>query len=90
MAFDSCTIEATGCEYRIVPKYVEYWVTPPFAEAMVEPIRPGFERDRETWGDAYRKPYAYNIVANEVLPPFIRKDSRRNRPNCPTERSAST
>ncbi len=36
-------------------------------------------RSRETLGDAYRKPYAYEqLVKNNVQEPFIREDSRRN------------
>lgn len=36
-------------------------------------------RSRETLGDAYRKPYAYNqLIKDNVQEPFIRKDSRRN------------
>ncbi len=36
-------------------------------------------RSRETLGDAYRKPYAYNqLIEDNVQEPFIRKDSRRN------------
>jgi predicted amidohydrolase len=35
-------------------------------------------RERETQGDAYRKPSAYApIVSNEVRPPFARPDARR-------------
>lgn len=35
-------------------------------------------RNRETLGDAYRKPYAYKqLIENNVKEPFIRKDSRR-------------
>ena len=35
-------------------------------------------RSRETLGDAYRKPYAYNqLIEDNVQEPFIRKDSRR-------------
>lgn len=35
-------------------------------------------RKRETLGDAYRKPYAYNqLIEDNVQEPFIRKDSRR-------------
>ena len=35
-------------------------------------------RRRETWGDAYRKPRAYGIIASDgVQPPFARVDSRR-------------
>lgn len=36
-------------------------------------------RNRETLGDAYRKPYAYKqIIEDNVQEPFIRKDSRRS------------
>lgn len=35
-------------------------------------------RNRETLGDAYRKPYAYRqLIENNVKEPFIRKDARR-------------
>ena len=35
-------------------------------------------RNRETLGDAYRKPYAYEqLIENNVQEPFIRKDARR-------------
>ncbi len=35
-------------------------------------------RNRETLGDAYRKPYAYKkLIENTVQNPFIRKDARR-------------
>jgi N-carbamoylputrescine amidase len=35
-------------------------------------------RNRETWGNAYRKPRAYAILTSEeVSEPFIRKDARR-------------
>lgn len=35
-------------------------------------------RNRETLGDAYRKPYAYKqLIENNVQEPFIRKDARR-------------
>jgi predicted amidohydrolase len=38
-------------------------------------------RRRETWGNAYRKPRAYGIIASEdVQPPFVRDDSRRQPP----------
>lgn len=37
-------------------------------------------RSRETLGDAYRKPYAYEqLIENNVQAPFIRKDARRNK-----------
>lgn len=37
-------------------------------------------RQRETWGDAYRKPYAYGPIAatENPRPPFVRSDSRRD------------
>jgi N-carbamoylputrescine amidase len=36
-------------------------------------------REREIWGNAYRKPHIYALLtATEVAPPFIRSDSRRN------------
>lgn len=36
-------------------------------------------RERETLGDAYRKPLFYKYISEEhVKKPFIRKDSRRN------------
>ncbi|WP_067929343.1 carbon-nitrogen hydrolase family protein [Alicyclobacillus shizuokensis] len=35
-------------------------------------------RERETWGNAYRKPSAYGrLVDTHVQPPFLRKDARR-------------
>jgi len=36
-------------------------------------------REVETWGDAYRKPYAYGPIAatDAPSPPFLRPDSRR-------------
>ncbi|MCL4560655.1 MAG: carbon-nitrogen hydrolase family protein [Chloroflexi bacterium] len=35
-------------------------------------------RERESWGNAYRKPRAYGeLVSEEVRPPFVRKESRR-------------
>ncbi len=35
-------------------------------------------RESETWGNAYRKPYAYkNIVSNEIKEPFKRENSRQ-------------
>ena len=35
-------------------------------------------RERETWGDAYRRPRLYKaLVAEEVQPPFVRKDATR-------------
>lgn len=37
-------------------------------------------RNRETLGDAYRKPYAYEqLIENNVQEPFIRKDARRDK-----------
>ena len=39
-------------------------------------------RERETWGDAFRKPYAYeSLLSGEVREPFVRKGSRRQRPD---------
>ena len=36
-------------------------------------------RQRETWGDAYRKPGLYSVITEDKARyPFIRKDSRRN------------
>lgn len=38
-------------------------------------------RARETWGDSFRKPYAYGpLVSTKVSEPFVRDESRRNRP----------
>jgi len=38
-------------------------------------------RAKESWGDAYRKPYAYrSLVRDRPCPPFVRDDARRNRP----------
>jgi predicted amidohydrolase len=38
-------------------------------------------RRRETWGNAFRKPYAYGaLVSTEVEKPFARLESRRGRP----------
>jgi predicted amidohydrolase len=35
-------------------------------------------RERETWGNAYRRPRLYKaLVAEEVQPPFVRKDATR-------------
>ena len=35
-------------------------------------------RSRETWGNAYRKPRTYGIIASDgVQPPFVRDDARR-------------
>ena len=35
-------------------------------------------RNRETWGNAYRKPRSYQLLTSmEVAPPFVRKDSKR-------------
>lgn len=35
-------------------------------------------RERETWGNAYRRPRLYSaLTATEVRPPFIRKDAKR-------------
>ncbi len=35
-------------------------------------------RDRETWGNAYRRPKLYGLLTSEdVQPPFIRRDARR-------------
>jgi len=35
-------------------------------------------RQREVWGDAYRKPRRYeDLVAPDVAPPFVREDARR-------------
>lgn len=35
-------------------------------------------RNRETWGNAYRKPRSYHMLTSmEVAPPFVRKDSKR-------------
>jgi predicted amidohydrolase len=35
-------------------------------------------RRRETWGNAYRKPYAYQtLVSTEVQAPFVRTDAKR-------------
>jgi predicted amidohydrolase len=35
-------------------------------------------RSREAWGNAYRKPNAYQaLTSTEVRPPFVRKDARR-------------
>jgi predicted amidohydrolase len=35
-------------------------------------------REREGWGNSYRKPRAYGILASgEVAPPFVRADARR-------------
>jgi predicted amidohydrolase len=35
-------------------------------------------RSRETWGDAYRKPFAYGLLAQaDAQPPFLRPNSRR-------------
>jgi predicted amidohydrolase len=37
-------------------------------------------RERESWGDAYRKPKAYrSLVEGEVSAPFIRSDARPRR-----------
>lgn len=39
-------------------------------------------RKRETFGDAYRKPYAYKqLIENNVKEPFIREDARRYKSN---------
>jgi predicted amidohydrolase len=39
-------------------------------------------RRRETWGDAYRKPWAYaRLVADAPMPEFVRADSRRASPD---------
>jgi predicted amidohydrolase len=39
-------------------------------------------RRRETWGDAYRKPYAYGPLLDVDAPaPFVRPDARRAQPN---------
>ncbi len=36
-------------------------------------------RQREVWGNAYRKPGRYqDLVAPDVAPPFVRKDARRD------------
>jgi predicted amidohydrolase len=38
-------------------------------------------RERETWGNAFRKPYAYKgLEAEQVNEPFVRKESRRGPP----------
>jgi len=35
-------------------------------------------RERETWGNAYRRPRLYKaLAADEVLPPFVRRDAAR-------------
>jgi len=35
-------------------------------------------RERETWGNAYRKPKTYRaLIDEEVVPPFLRNDARR-------------
>ncbi|MFO7919007.1 MAG: carbon-nitrogen hydrolase family protein [Anaerolineae bacterium] len=39
-------------------------------------------RQREVWGNAYRKPGRYeDLVAPHVAPPFVREDARRNARN---------
>jgi predicted amidohydrolase len=38
-------------------------------------------RERETWGNAFRKPYAYGpLVSPDVTEPFVREESRRDQP----------
>ena len=35
-------------------------------------------RERESWGNAYRKPRSYGLLtSDEVGPPFVRRDARR-------------
>ncbi len=35
-------------------------------------------RERESWGNAYRKPRSYGLLtSDEVRPPFVRRDARR-------------
>jgi hypothetical protein len=35
-------------------------------------------RERESWGNAFRKPRSYGLLTSlEVRPPFVRKSARR-------------
>ncbi len=35
-------------------------------------------RERETWGNAYRRPRLYEMLAEELVqPPFVREDAKR-------------
>ncbi len=83
-AFDGVAFQVDGRDrdHKLVEAGPEPGVV--FADIDLALLR-GY-RARETWGDAYRKPYAYqSLVSPQPRPPFVRHDARRTKPLCGTE-----
>ena len=76
-AFDGVAVTADGQarDHRIIEVGSEPAVL--WADVDLDLLRD--YRARETWGDAYRKPCAYQpLIRERPRPSFIRNDSRRN------------
>jgi predicted amidohydrolase len=78
-AFDGVafTADAKARDHKVIEADSEAGVV--LAEIDLDLLRD--YRAKESWGDVYRKPYAYRpLVRDRSCPPFVRDDARRDTP----------